>query len=161
MTIDASQPTDAVIGYQLDNFIREDRVEINSLWAGLAAVGWTTGLIVATVKSTTLAAAQATMVNSTDVEDIPFEVVLLTGDVGGNSITNITGCRSGQIKVIIFQDANIKMVYDVTKLDLNSPSADLDAEAKDVLVLVNIGGDPDTSTNGVWQELYRNLDARS
>ena len=155
MTLDSAIPVGTELISNLDNRDREEREEINSLWSAVSALGWSTGLIVSSIRETEMASGQTDLVSGTDVEDIPFEIVRLTG-AAAVDLENITGCRSGQVKLFKVEDANITMKYDATKIQMHG-NQDLECASGDVVWLCNIGGNPDTSTEGVWFELMRHL----
>ena len=157
MTLDTSKPNGAEdLVTDLDNYQRETRIEVNALWAAVSALGWSSGLVIASMRNVTMAAAQEELIVGTDVSDIPLETVNLTGDAGANTLKHITNARNGHIRVFIFQDSYITVEHLNTKIMLNG-DADLDPEAGDVLALINIGGNPDTAVDGYWRELYRTL----
>ncbi len=154
MTVDAAEPAGTRLTFSLDNYIRENREQINLLWSAVGACG-----AIGTIRELTLSLGQALLVNDTDLTDAPLETVLITANGAGNSITQITGCTQGQIKIFIAQDDDLlTWVYDAGKLSLNSGGTNLLCQTYDVLALVNVGGNPGTS-NGWWLELFRNLRA--
>jgi len=155
MTIDTSVPVGTELISNLDNRDREERLEINSLWAAVAALGWTSGLVVSSIRSKEMSAGQTDLVVGTDVEDLPLELVMLTG-AAAVDLENITGARSGSMKIFRFGDGNVTVKYDASKIVLNG-SQDLEASLGDILWLFNSGGDPDAGTDGVWYELMRYL----
>ena len=155
MTINAALPLGSELISNLDNRDREERVEINSLWSAVAALGWSTGLVVATIRATEMASGQTDLVNGTDVTDLPFEIIRLTGAVAVD-LENITGARAGQLKLFKIEDDNVTMKHDATKIDLHGDQ-DLACASGDVVWLCNIGGDPDTAVDGTWFELMRHL----
>lgn len=155
MTIDATVPLGTELISNLDNRDREERVEINALWSAVSAMGWTTGLLVASIRETEMEAGQVNLVTGTGVTDIPFEIIRLTG-AAAVDLENITGARAGQVKLFKLEDGNVTMKYDATKIDMHGDQ-DLACASGDVVWLCNIGGDPDAGTDGTWFELMRHL----
>jgi len=153
MTVDASKPSNVELGYALDDYIRENRVEINSLWSALQDLGW---IAVTAVKSVAMTLGQTTLASGTHVSDILLETVLLTA-AGAVNLQHITNSRGGQIKILILGDGNVTIKHDASKIKLNG-NVDLVGVVDDVLCLVNIGGVPGTS-DGHWHELFRTLKA--
>ena len=154
MTVNALEPTGVRLTYSLDEYIREDREQINALWISMGAAG-----SIGTTRELSLSLGQSLLVNGTDLTDAPMETILITANGAGNAITQLTGCTQGQIKIFIAQDDNLlTWVFDSSKLNLNSEGADLLCKTYDILALVNIGGNPG-ATNGWWLELFRNLRA--
>ena len=90
--------------------------------------------------------------------------MIVTG-AGLADIATILGGTEGQIKIFIFQDANIDLADSISKANgtfyLNHlPSgSDFSPTQDDIIALVNIGGDG-ASTYGYWKELFRNLSVK-
>lgn len=63
------------------------------------------GIMASTMKTATLGAGITAIAATSNV-------MTITGDGGGNSVTTITGGRSGQLLTIIFVDANVTLVND-------------------------------------------------
>ena len=150
MSLDISEPSDQRKVSELPGYIREDREEINSISAG-GAVAQT---------DLTVTAGQTSLVVGTDLSAVGLETVLVTGS-GVATIAAITGGTDGQVKIFIFQDANVDFT-DGTKADgkmyLNHLPvlSDFSPQQDDVLALRNVGGDG-ASVHGYWKELYRTL----
>jgi hypothetical protein len=122
--------------------------DVNSLWAQNAAAAWNVAY-----RAEEIASGETELAS----EDVPIEVVALTGGAA-ISLGQITGGREGMLKILIADDANITVVHDgTTPKIILAGSANLPMAAGDVLILVNRGGDPDTSTDGYWREISRTL----
>jgi hypothetical protein len=151
MTLDATLPSDsATVLSSLYSLMRETRALVNSLETQLASAGITTAISQHTMES------GETEIDLADLNDVPSEFVELTGTVAVN-LEHITGCRAGQIKIIRFMDSNVTVKYDATKIALETYGAteDFSASAGDMLTLINRNGDPDTTTDGLWEEVSR------
>jgi hypothetical protein len=120
--------------------------DINSLWAYLAA-----DYVGSSYRAELLAAGANTLVSV----DVPKETIAMTAG-GIATLTNITGGRAGQFKVLVADDANVTIVHNAANFVLKG-AADLPMQAGDILILVNRGGDPATVTNGYWREVSRTL----
>ena len=148
MTLDASKPTDQVTVAELPTYIREDRAAINAV-SGAGNVG-VTNLIVA--------AGTTSLVVGTDLGVYGLEIVIITG-AAAIVLATIIGGTEGQIKIFIFQDANIDMIDGVKadgKFYLNQLPAlsNYTPQQDDVLAISNVGGDG-ASVHGYWKELFR------
>ena len=148
MSLDVNKPVDSVSVSELASYIREDRVAINAV-SGAGNVG-----------STVLAIAAGTTSLSVgiDLGSYGYETVKVSG-LGVATIATILGGSEGQVKVFIFQDANIKFTDGVKaggKLYLNHLPAlsNYVPQQDDIIALVNIGGDG-ALTYGYWKELWR------
>ena len=148
MTLDANKPTDQVSISELPQYIREDRVEINSM-AGSGNVG-TTNL--------TVPAGTTQLSIGTDLGAYGLEIVIIDAAAAG-VLTHILGGSEGQVKVFVFQDALIDLtdgpksggqfyLNHLPALSNYSPQQDA------TLALVNVGGDG-ALDHGYWKELYR------
>lgn len=153
MTLDASEPTDQRMVSELAEYIRANRTAINLLSAG------------AVVSTTlTVTAASTSLSVGTDLSSSSIEVIVISGS-GISTIETILGGTAGQIKIFIFQDANVRIedgnvknsgkffLNQLPSLNIMYPSSD------DVLVVANVGGDG-SSTPGYWKELYRTLSVK-
>ena len=154
MTLDSTKPTDQSLVDELPSYIREDRIAINSI-VGSDNFG---------VTELEVAAAAISLAIGTDLSTDGIEVVIISG-AGLANIATITGGTKGQIKIFIFQDANIDIVDGNAKAGgvfyLNHLPAlsDFDAQQDDVLVVANVEGDG-ASTYGYWKELYRTISVK-
>lgn len=154
MTLNVNEPTDQRMVSELPSYIREDRIAINSI-VGSGNVGFT---------DLTIAGGATSLVVGTDLEDFGLEIVTVTG-AGVADIATIIGGTEGQMKVFIFQDANIDIVDGNAKANgvfyLNHLPAgsDFDAQQDDVLAVVNIGGDG-ASVYGYWKEVFRQISVK-
>jgi len=150
MTLNVNEPADTELVSALPSYIREDRAAINSISGG-GNVGFT---------DLEIAGGTTSLTVGSDLGIYGFEVIKATG-LAAISLVSILGGIEGQVKVFIFQDANISLT-DGPKSDgkfyLNHLPAlsDYDASQSDVLALVNIGGDGATN-HGYWKELYRTI----
>lgn len=154
MSLDTNKPEDQVMVSQLPSYIREDREEINSISAGGAVAQ--TDLVVS--------AGQTSLSVGTELSAAGLETVIVTGG-GVAALETILGGTDGQVKVFIFQDANIDLVDGNVKINgrfyLNQlPAAsNFEAQQDDVVAMRNVGGDG-ASVYGYWKELYRTLSVK-
>lgn len=151
MSLDPNEPTNQRGVHELPYYIRENRGAINSS-SGSGDVGST---------AVTIPVASTSLTVGTDLGIYGYETVVLTGS-GLSTLTKITGGTEGQVKVIIFQDANVKLLDSISKADgtfyLHQLPVGINFEPQplDVLALANIGGDG-AYVGGYWKELYRTL----
>ena len=154
MTLNINEPTDQRQVNELPSFVRENRAAINAL-AGSGNVG---------VVDLTVPAGTTQLAIGTELGDESIEVVVITGS-GIADIATITGGTEGQIKIFIFQDANIDIVDGNAKasgvfyLNHLPAASEFDAQQDDVLAVVNIDGDG-ASTYGYWKELWRQISVK-
>ena len=154
MSLDVNQPTDQELVSELPSYIRENRVAIEAV-SGSGNVG---------VTDLTIPAGSTSLAVGTDIGCYGFEVIIVDAAALVN-IATITGGTEGQVKVFVFQDANIDIVDGNAKANgvfyLNHLPAlsNFDAQQDDVLVVVNVGGDG-ASTYGYWKELYRTISVK-
>jgi len=146
MTIDATLPLGTDLVSALDTYIREDREQINDLWTAVVAAN-------CTETTHEMGAGEFALAIGTDLEDVIIELVNLTAAVAVD-LMQITNGSAGMIKVIRFGDADVTVKHNASYIDLANDT-DITTAAGDILVLVNKGGDPDTSVNGVWYEVAR------
>ena len=153
MTLAVNEPSDQRMVSELPSYIREDRVEINTLVSG-SGIDVTT--LVVPLGSTFLTVG-------VDLAVARLEIVLISG-TGASVIEVIRDGVNGQVKIFVFQDNDISF-KDGVKLDgkiyLNRLPAlsNFDAQQDDVVALVNIGGDG-SSEYGYWKELFRLLSVK-
>jgi hypothetical protein len=154
MTLNASEPTDVRMVSELPAYIREGRVAINAV-SGSGNVGNTDLSIAAGVTSLTV---------GTDIGAYGYEIVKVTG-TGVAVLATILGGSEGQMKVFIFQDANITMsnsallangTFSFNHLPVGLAFAPAQYDA---IALVNIGGDG-AATYGYWMEVFRTISVR-
>ena len=151
MTLDSTKPTDQEVISDLPGYIRANRTAINAI-VGSDNFG---------VVDLAVAAGATSLTIGSELSTDGIEVVIVSG-TGLADLATIIGGTKGQIKIFIFQDANVDMVDGNAKAGgvfyLNHLPAlsDFDAQQDDVLVLVNIGGNG-AATYGYWKELYRTL----
>ena len=149
MALDTSRPRDQDPVSDLPSYIRENRVAIEALVAG-------TGIAQTNLS---IAAATVSLVVGTDLSADGFESVVVTG-LGVATVATITGGTDGQVKIFIFQDANIAFtdgnirVNGVFFLNQLPAGGNFNATQDDILVVRNIGGDG-AGVEGYWKELYR------
>ena len=154
MALDTSRPRDQDEVSTLPSYTRENRVAIAALVAG-------TGIAQTNLS---IAAATVSLVVGTDISADGFESVVVTG-LGIATIATITGGTDGQVKIFIFQDANIAFIDGDARVNgvfyLNQLPAggNFNATRDDVLVLRNIGGDG-AGVEGYWKELYRAISVK-
>lgn len=144
MTLSTTPPNTVA---ELVSFLSNAVADVNSLWALYSSGAW-----VVSYKDEVIAS------DSIVASDVPIEVLALTAG-GAQDLAELTGGRKGMIKIIVFDDANITVKHDPSKIILKG-GADLDPVAGDVLVLVNRDGDPDATpaaVDGYWREILRNL----
>jgi hypothetical protein len=91
---------------------------------------------------------------SFNVDTTEVGVAALTADAAV-SITDISGCNAGAIKVLAFDDGNITLVHNGAKIILQG-AVNANFASGDILVLLNRGGNQ-PSTNGYWREIWRSL----
>ena len=148
MTLDVNQPTDQVLVSELPAYIRAGRAAINAV-SGSGNVG-------VTVLSVTAGAVSLSV--GTELGSYGLELVIITG-AGAAVLATILGGTAGQMKVFIFQDANIDLtdglkaggafyLNHLPALSNYTPAQD------DILALVNVGGDG-AAVHGYWKELWR------
>lgn len=148
MTLDVNQPTDQVSNSELPSYIREDRAAINAI-SGSGNVGVTD----LTVPSGTISLTVGSDLGDYGLEIVNIEAAALV------TLATILGGTNGQVKIFIFQDANIDLtdgakaggafyLNQLPALSDYSPSQDA------ILALANIGGDG-ASNHGYWKELFR------
>lgn len=151
--MDASEPTDQRMVSELSAYIRENRAAINLLTAGSTAI--TTLIVSATTTSLTV---------GTDLSSSSIDIVVISGS-GISTINTILNGAAGQMKIFIFQDANVRFedgnvknsgkffINQLPVLNIFNPQQD------DVIAVVNIGGDGG-GTPGYWKEVYRTLSVK-
>lgn len=155
-TVDETKPLATDLVSAIDDYMRESREAINYLCSMIGS-----GIVVPDYNAVNMAAGETTLAIDTDLADGGYEVVGLTADAAVN-LTTITGGTAGQIKMIIALDDDITLVQGATAttggvLYLNSPvGVDLAMSTRDVVILVNIGGDG-AASDGYWLEVDRKL----
>jgi len=151
MALDTSRPLNQTPVGDLPSYIRENRVAIAALVAG-------TGIAQTNLS---IAAATTSLIVGTDISADGFESVVVTG-LGVATIATILGGTDGQVKIFIFQDANIAFTDGNLKANgvffLNQLPAggNFNATQDDILAVRNIGGDG-AGVEGYWKELYRTI----
>lgn len=149
-----NEPMNQRLVSELPSYIREDRAAINSI-VGQGNVGFT---------DLTIAAGAIALAVGTDLDDYGLEIITVTG-AGLADIATITGGTEGQMKIFIFQDANVDIVDGNAKaggvfyLNHLPAGSDFDAQQDDVLAVVNIGGDG-ASVYGYWKEIFRQISVK-
>ena len=145
MTINANQPVDQVLNALWPLYIRENRAEINEVWGAITGLS-----TVDTIYE--MGAGEFTLEIGVDIANLPLEVISLTGVIAVD-LDQITKGTGGMLKIIRAGDANVTVKHDASYISLNG-GVDIALEPGNILGLVNIGGDPDTSTNGIWYEVF-------
>jgi hypothetical protein len=154
MTLNANEPTDQRLVSELATYMRETRTAVNAI-VGSDNFG---------VVDLEVPAGTTSLSIGTELSADGIEVVIITG-TGLSDLATILGGTEGQVKIFIFQDANIDMVDGNAKalgvfyLNHLPAGSDFDAQQDDVLVLANIGGDG-ASVYGYWKELFRTLSVK-
>ena len=157
MTIDETKPLGTDLVSTLDDYMREGRVQINLLWE---AVG-SGGISYPVYTAVNMAVGDTSLVAGTDISASGLEIIALSADVAVN-LTTMKLCEAGVIKHIIAVDDDITIINNTASTTggtfyLNSPTGvNLAMATKDVLTVVNIGGDGSVS-HGYWVELNRKL----
>lgn len=147
MSLNANQPTDQMLVSEIPSWIRAIHVAINSI-VGSGTVG-TTRLV--------LNGGPSSLSVGTDLGTFGLEAVIISATSAAD-IATILGGIEGQIKIFIFEDANIRFVDGAKAagaLYLNQlpVGSFYSPQFNYVIALVNIGGDG--VAPGWWQELYR------
>jgi hypothetical protein len=151
MTLDVSQPTDQVLVSELPTYIRQDRVEINSVVAG--------GIMAQTDLTVTVGMTSLSI--GGNLSTAGLETIVVTG-TGVAVLETILGGSDGQIKIFIFSDSNVGLLdgdaKELGKFYLNQLPAGgtLACQQDDVIAFRNVGGDG-ASVYGWWKELYRTI----
>lgn len=153
MTLDPNKPEDQVNVDGLASHIRENREAINALSAG--------GGVAQT--DLTITAGQTSLTVGTDLEAVGLETIIVTGS-GVATIATIIGGTDGQVKIFIFQDANVDFTdgaKSAGKMYLNHLPAlsNFSPQQDDIIALRNVGGDG-ASDYGYWIELFRTLSVK-
>lgn len=153
MSLDATKPTDEITVAELPAYIRACAAAINAI-SGSGNVGITNLSVTAGMTSLTV---------GTNVGSYGLEVVIVTG-AGVAVLTTILGGTDGQIKIFIFQDANVSITdgaKSVGKFYLNHLPAlsNFAPQQDDVLAIVNVGGDG-AAVYGYWKELFRTISVK-
>ena len=146
MTIDASKPTGTDLVSSLADYIQADREQINLLWTAIVAAN-------ATYTACEMGAGEFALVIGTDLKDTIIETVGLTATMAVD-LMQITNGSSGMVKLVRAGDSNVTVKHNDSYIALVGGS-DLAFTEGDMLVLVNVGGVPASSINGVWYEVTR------
>ena len=150
MTLAANKPEDTELVSVLPYWIRQTRAAINALIPSMSNI---------TINNLSLAPGDIGMAIGSELADIGIEVVFIDC-TGASIIEQIRGGTEGQIKVFIFV-GNTVGFQDGPKLTgqlfLNQlPALSIfDAQADDVIALVNVGGDGTAQHYGYWKEIWR------
>lgn len=152
MTLNAAEPTDQRVVSSLPTYIRETRVEVNSI--SLSSSSISANDLTITTGTTTLTVGSAGDLGATSLETI------IVTAAGASIIATMTGGLDGQVKIFVFQDNNVDFMDGPKsggQLYLNHVPAltVFDPDIDDVLALINIGGDGLGVANGYWKELWR------
>ena len=154
MTLNVNEPSDTRLVSEIASYIREDRAAINAI-VGSDSFG---------VTELEIAAGATSLSIGTELSSDGIEVVITSG-AGLADIATILGGIEGQIKIFIFQDANIDFADGNAKaggvfyLNHLPAGSDFSPGIDDIIAVVNIGGDG-ASTYGYWKELFRTLSVK-
>jgi hypothetical protein len=155
MTLSELLPTDQELVSMLPYWIRRTRGAVNDINAGALIIPVTElGMN-----------GETTLAVDTDLEDVAFEIVLVSA-AGGSTLQTITNGQSGQIKIFYFLTNLVNMEDSATKANgtfyLNQLPAgsNLDPSTDDIIALMNVGGDQDLGLQGFWKEVFRTLTVR-
>ena len=154
MTLDTSKPNDTDLISELPGYIRENRVAINAI-VGSDNFG---------VVDLEVAAGATSLTIGTELSRDGIELVVISG-AGVATIATILGGTEGQVKIFVFQDANIDITdgnaraLGVFYLNHLPAASDFDAQQDDVLVVANVGGDG-AAVFGYWVELFRTISVK-
>ena len=154
MTLNQNEPADTRLVSELASYIRENRVEINSI-VGSNSFGYT----FLSVPAGTTSLAIGTELGSYDIE------VIRVSGAGAATIETILGGTAGQIKILIFQNALVEIEDGNAKsggvfyLNHLPAGSDFSPDQDDILAIVNLGGDGG-ATYGYWKELFRTLSVK-
>jgi len=148
MTLDATVPADSDLISVFANYLRGTRTAVNTLETTVAGLG-----AIATVSTVTINGS-TTLITGTHVEDVPFEIIIITA-TGSETLNNITGGTEGQIKFIWLLSGSLTFADDDAKLS-NNGDADFVGATGDVIAYVNKNGDG-AGTDGYWHELFRTV----
>ena len=154
MSLNPNKPADQALVSEWPAYVRENRVAINALEAGVVDIVFT---------ELTVSAGTTAIVIGTDLSAAIMEFVKINS-VGAAGIWQIRGGTEGQVKTFIFQGNNLSFVDGPKsdgKLYLNQLPvlSTFSAQQDDVITLINIGGDG-SSEYGYWKELSRQLSVK-
>ena len=149
MALDATKPEDTVQVSEIPGYIREGRVEMNSISGITGSFG----------AGSIALAAQVTAAVGTEFSLDSLEVCIMTS-VGLSALTSLTDGIEGQIKILLFGDLLVRLTDSITQLngtfDLNEAPAggDYTPAVGDIIWMVNVDGDG-AGNNGYWKEINR------
>jgi hypothetical protein len=155
MTLDVTKPTDSDLVSSFAGYLRETRTQVNTNTQDIESIG-----VIPAGKNIDLEGVTVIRVGTgeKDVSTAPIETIFLTGSDPQN-FENIEDCKTGQIKIFFILSDNLTFIKDVTKFDLNG-DVNFTANQYDVIAFVNQGGDGIVD-DGVWIELFRNINTRT
>lgn len=151
MTLNVNEPTDQRLVSEIPGYVRETREAVNALSSG-DSVGNT---------DLTVPVGSTSLTVGSELGLYGYESVKVTGS-GISNLTSIIGGTEGQVKVLIFQDTNVRLTDGNLKssglfyLNQLPTGSNFNPQQDDVIAFVNIGGDG-ASVYGYWKELYRTL----
>lgn len=151
MTLNVNEPTDQRLVSEIPGYVRETREAVNALSSG-DSVGNT---------DLTVPVGSTSLTVGSELGLYGYESVKVTGS-GISNLTSIIGGTEGQVKVLIFQDTNVRLTDGNLKssglfyLNQLPAGSNFNPQQDDVIAFVNIGGDG-ASVYGYWKELYRTL----
>lgn len=144
MSLDVTKPSGTSLISELDDYQRETRSAVNSLELLISS-----GVFPIFYSAITLDLSEPIGNN------YPVEVLAISSPVPID-LTHILSCQRGALKVLIFEDNDITVKYNASKIVL-AGAEDITFNLGDILVLINQEGDPDLSIDGYWREVARKL----
>lgn len=106
----------------------------------------------------TMTGGQTTLIAGTHIKKMPIEVIFL-GATAAETLQMINGSWDGNLKFIVATNDNVTIQrndsYIKTKNPLANPAFAM--STGDCILLANTGGNPDSSLNGTWIEVFRAL----
>lgn len=136
-------PSAGMLVSDLATYLNTVASDVNSLWAS-NAVTWPVSFRVVSLDNTAITCV-----------DIPIEIFAISAG-SESSVVELLNSREGMLRVLLFDDS-ITVEHSST-LRLKD-SDNFPAQAGDVMIFVNRGGEPETSTEGYWKEIYRLIQA--
>jgi hypothetical protein len=149
--LDVTKPTDQEILSQIPTWIRETRAAVNAV-ADVNSIGTTELEVLAGSTSLTV---------GNEIGSYGYETILITA-AAAISLTKILGGSQGQVKVFVFDDSLITIEDGIASsgnfyLNQLPVLSTFSAQAGDVLVMINIGGDGGATSHGYWKEISRQI----
>ena len=132
-------PSAGMLVSDLATYLETVALDVNSLWAS-NAVTWPVSFRAVTLDDKNIVSV-----------DIPIEIYAIAAGLESSLEELLTG-RKSMIRVLLFDDT-ITVIHSATLVLKDSD--DFPAQSGDVMIFVNRGGVPETSTEGYWKEIYR------